>query len=155
MLCSFLSKHSILDKKLFVNSFLSNILLSTDPLFYNDVAVFHLDVITRLFELMKESGTTKAQLERICGLSNGVILKWEKGLQKPSLDAVSKIAKHFNVSIDYLTGQDHATRALHIPDELKGMKFAFHRNEFDDLTQAEVENLAQLAVMLKNNRKGD
>ena len=35
-------------------------------------------------------------------LGNGIVGKWRKGLQKPSVDAVIKIATYFGVSTDYI-----------------------------------------------------
>ena len=54
---------------------------------------------------MAEKGVSKAGLEKACELSNGVILKWEKGLQNPATDAIVKIADYFDVSTDYLLGR--------------------------------------------------
>jgi len=58
-----------------------------------------------ILDLIREQGTTKAQLERECGLSNGTIHNWEKGRNNPSYGAIVKIAKFFNVSEDYIMGE--------------------------------------------------
>lgn len=57
-----------------------------------------------ILDLIKERKTTKAQLERECGLSNGTIHNWEKGRNNPSYGAIVKIAKFFSVSEDYIMG---------------------------------------------------
>lgn len=58
-----------------------------------------------ILDLIKEYKTTKAQLERECGLSNGTIHNWEKGKNNPSYGAIVKIAKFFNVSENYIMGE--------------------------------------------------
>ena len=63
-----------------------------------------LDSITRIKDLMKEAEINKADLEKRCGLANGVIYKWEKKKQKPSADALIELAKYFGTSTDYLLG---------------------------------------------------
>ncbi|MDR1754786.1 MAG: helix-turn-helix domain-containing protein [Eubacterium sp.] len=56
----------------------------------------------RILELIKKNNTSKTQVEKECGLSNGVIGKWIKGEYNPSYGAIVKISKYFNVSEDYL-----------------------------------------------------
>ena len=60
--------------------------------------------ISKLNELIKIHKTNKSKVEKECGLANGVIGKWEKGIANPSIDAVIMLAKHFNISTDYLLG---------------------------------------------------
>lgn len=57
----------------------------------------------RIKLLCEENNTTVAKLERDLGLSNSTIRKWRSNIS-PSVDKVIKVAKHFNVSIDYLVG---------------------------------------------------
>ena len=60
--------------------------------------------MSKLNELIKKHNTNKSKVEKECGLANGVIGKWEKGIANPSIDAVITLAKYFNVSTDYLLG---------------------------------------------------
>lgn len=46
--------------------------------------------------------STIAELERKLDISNGTISKWDKA--KPTTDPLTKIAKFFDVSTDYLLG---------------------------------------------------
>jgi len=74
-------------------------------------------IISKIKALMEENEVSKSDLEKVCGLANGVILKWEKELQKPSTDAIVKIANYFNVSTDYLLGTSDDPTILSIKQE--------------------------------------
>lgn len=64
-----------------------------------------MDLIERIFELIKSRKTTAKALADAIGVSPGNITDWKNGRSKPSPDAVNKIASHFNVSTDYLYGR--------------------------------------------------
>ena len=62
-------------------------------------------IFDRIKFLMEEDNINNASLEKYCGLSNGLVGKWEQGKAKPSVCAIVKIAKFFNVSTDYILEQ--------------------------------------------------
>lgn len=56
---------------------------------------------------MEKSNMSPAMLTKEIPLTNGLTTQWKQGKQTPSLETVSKIAKYFSVSIDFLvTGQE-------------------------------------------------
>ena len=59
-------------------------------------------MITRILNLIDTSGLSDSAMCKELELGNGIIGKWRKGMQKPSTDAIIKIASYFNVSTDYL-----------------------------------------------------
>jgi len=59
-------------------------------------------LVERIFMLMEERGISAAQLTKEVSLTNGVVTQWKQGKQKPSTDAVIKIADYFGVTTDYL-----------------------------------------------------
>lgn len=59
-------------------------------------------MLERILALIEESGLTDAAFSQQVSIGNGIIGKWRSGKQKPSLDAVIKIADYFHVSMDYL-----------------------------------------------------
>lgn len=59
-------------------------------------------MLERILKLIERSGLSDAALCQELSFANGTIGKWRSGKQKPSLDAVAKIANYFHVSIDYL-----------------------------------------------------
>ena len=60
--------------------------------------------------LREKAKLTQAELARELGLSRSGVNAWEMGLSVPSTQYVVELAKHFNVSTDYLLGiEDTAT----------------------------------------------
>lgn len=63
-------------------------------------------IIDNILNLIKEKKVTKYRVAKDCGLNINIFAFWESGRQKPSLDALIKIANYFNVSLDYLVGRE-------------------------------------------------
>ncbi len=59
---------------------------------------------TILKKLRKENHITQAELANILNLDASSISKYEKAGVLPAADVLSKVAKYFNVSTDYLLG---------------------------------------------------
>lgn len=57
-------------------------------------------LVQRIKEVCKEQGITVAELERKCGIGNGIIARWKTS--KPSYDRLAKVASALGVSVDYL-----------------------------------------------------
>ncbi|MBP5467562.1 MAG: helix-turn-helix transcriptional regulator [Clostridia bacterium] len=60
----------------------------------------------KLKALRIEKGLGQVQLAKELKVSKSVISLWETGGSEPTLSNLAKIAKYFNVSIDYLAGID-------------------------------------------------
>ncbi len=60
-------------------------------------------IYLRIKDLCIENGITINKLESELGMSQYSIGRWKYGTS-PTIDKISKIAKYFNVSIDYLAG---------------------------------------------------
>lgn len=58
----------------------------------------------KLRELRIEQRVSQRRLGEILGFSNQAVSTWECGLREPDCDSLIKIAKYFNVSVDYLLG---------------------------------------------------
>lgn len=56
----------------------------------------------RLEELRKEAGYSQELIARRLEVSHVTVSNWERGLTEPKLSDLKKIAKLFNVSLDYL-----------------------------------------------------
>ena len=56
----------------------------------------------KLKELRVEQGLSQRQLGEIFSVCNQTISFWESGSREPDLDTLIKIARHFDVSIDFL-----------------------------------------------------
>lgn len=59
----------------------------------------------RLLDLITESGKTIKQLSEEIGISSGSLSKYQNDGAVAGIDAVAKIAKYFNVSVDWLLGR--------------------------------------------------
>ena len=59
-------------------------------------------MINRILSLIDASGMSDSAICKELSIGNGIIGKWRKGLQKPSTEAIIKIAQYFQVSTDYL-----------------------------------------------------
>ncbi len=68
-----------------------------------------------LYEKIKELATQKnisiRQLEEKLGFANATLRRWDKN--KPSVDKIQAVAKFFNVSVDYLLGNEEKSA---VPD---------------------------------------
>lgn len=51
-----------------------------------------------------EHGQTQTELAKVFNVAQRTIHAWENNLQEPSIDTIIKIAKFYNVSINYLYG---------------------------------------------------
>lgn len=60
----------------------------------------------RLRKLRKQKGMTQSELAKIADVSTSSIGMYEQGRRLPELLTLKKIASFFNVSIDYLLGND-------------------------------------------------
>ena len=54
--------------------------------------------------LRAEKGVGQVELATAIGVSKGIISLWENGLREPNMSSLIKLAKYFNVTIDYLVG---------------------------------------------------
>ena len=59
---------------------------------------------SRLKYLREEGGLSQNELAKTTGINQATISKWEQEKSDPPLALALKIAKHFNVSLDYLSG---------------------------------------------------
>ena len=106
----------------------------------------------RLKQLRIAKRLTQEQLAKMVKLSKANISKYEADTVEPNLETLRLFADIFDVSMDYLINEANTTELI-IPDDLKDVQVAFHRGEFEDLTQDEVDALAVLARTLKEQRK--
>lgn len=66
----------------------------------------------RLKDLRLERKLSQADLAEVLGTTRQQIGKWELGIQKMGVDKYIKLAKYYNVSLDYLLGLTDEPRKL-------------------------------------------
>ncbi len=54
--------------------------------------------------LRKEKRVGQVELAKELGVSKGTISLWENGLREPTMSSLIRIAKYFDVSVDFLIG---------------------------------------------------
>lgn len=60
--------------------------------------------LNRIFKLMKENKMNFKEFAQSCSLSPGNITDWKTGRSNPSLVALRKISRRYNVQLEWLTG---------------------------------------------------
>ncbi len=64
-----------------------------------------LNIGNKITELRKNKGLSQAQLAQAVNASRDIIGKYERNDNSPSIEMALKIAKVFDVSVDYLLGE--------------------------------------------------
>ena len=59
----------------------------------------------RLKQMRKQSGQSQREIAEILGITTRQYQRFECGEQRPGYENLIKIADHFNVSLDWLTGR--------------------------------------------------
>ena len=90
---------------------------------------------TRLKELRLEAGLTQKDLAKAIEVGRTTISEYESGKIVPKQEGLLRIANHFNVSVDYLTGvsNERDTRKQNVTD-LDALLNSIHRillNEYN------------------------
>lgn len=58
----------------------------------------------KLKSLRREKHLGQIELAKELGVSKGTISLWENGLREPTMSSLIRIAKYFDVSVDFLIG---------------------------------------------------
>lgn len=67
-------------------------------------------LLGQIKKLCMRDSTTLAKLEKTLNFGNGTLSRW--GVSSPSIDKIQKVANYFNVSIDYLIGNEETVRVI-------------------------------------------
>lgn len=75
-------------------------------------------MIKRILELIDGSGMSDSAMCKELCIGNGIIGKWRKGLQKPSTEAIIKIAQYFQVSTDFILLGKSFNKTISFDDQI-------------------------------------
>ena len=64
-------------------------------------------IADKIRTLREKKGTTQSELAASLGITRSAVNAWEMGITVPSTQYVVLLAKHFNVSTDYLLDLHH------------------------------------------------
>ena len=117
------------------------------------------ETLNRILALMQAQGITAHKLEVTLGLANASIASWKNGKVRPSLDAITKIANYFNVSIDYLVGKtDNPAPStsdgspVAVPDKYGDVLVALNEGD-KDLTQDDIDQIVRFIKFTREQKK--
>lgn len=103
----------------------------------------------RFYALCEKEGTKPNPLGKKLGIASGTITQWKNGVI-PSSDKLKQLAAYFNVSTDYLLGNE--TKSDDTPATDRQLKFAlFGTTDIDDEL---LEDIRSIAKTLKDRKKG-
>ena len=71
----------------------------------------------RLAQLRKQKGYTQSDFAKIIKFSKSTVAMWELGQREPGNDTLLEIANFFDVSIDYLLGNDQKEKPTTVSDD--------------------------------------
>ena len=84
--------------------------------------------------LRAEYRLTQQDIGDIVGLTAQAVSKWENNLAEPDNESLKKLAKHFNVSVDYLLG-------IKKEKETNRQKLRLIETEWDSLNPKQIETV--------------
>ena len=67
----------------------------------------------KLEKLLKQREITAYRLSKDIGLPTSLFSEWKKGKSNPKVDKLQKIAKYFNVPIEYFLENENEKREKH------------------------------------------
>ena len=95
-----------------------------------------MDISERLKELRAKKGYSQAELADKLHVSKSTISMIEAGSRKPSYELMEQIADFFNVSLDYLRGEDDKSQYYLDPEVAEMAKELYERPEIRGLFHA-------------------
>lgn len=103
----------------------------------------------KFLPLIENSGKTDIELEKAMNLPRSIIYDWKTGRNKSSYKKyASNFASYFNVSTDYLLGNE--VKSPTVPASDDQIKFAlFGTTEVDDELYEDIKKIAKIQQQLK------
>ena len=105
----------------------------------------------RLKELRTKAGLLQKDVASLLDVAVSTYSYWEKGTYDIDLDNLNRLAKYYDVTIDYILCREE-TPALKIPDELNDVQVAFY-DGIKDLKQEDIDELVKFVEYLKSKKK--
>lgn len=108
--------------------------------------------LERVLSLIAQKGISKNKMLTDLKLNKNSFVDWGKHGNIPNGDVLSKISEYFNVSVDYLLGNE--TEGKSLDEQLKGIDFALH-SESKELTDGEKQDVLNFVKFIKAKREND
>lgn len=108
-----------------------------------------MDILQRIQYLLKKNNINASKMSKDIGISSGLFSQWKNGKQKPSTEKIQLIAKYFNVSTDYLLGNEQKEK--NSPSEDNEI-LRLIKNELDECDKDTAETILQQIKLIKSLR---
>lgn len=102
-------------------------------------------------ELCKKKGKTPTGVAIELNVSRATVNYWKNG-NVPKQDTLIKIANYFNVSVDYLLGNEKQKNPVTDSDEM--LMFALYGGDNADITPGMLEDVRNFAQYIREKNKG-
>ena len=102
-------------------------------------------------ELCKKKGKTPTGVAIELNVSRATVNYWKNG-NVPKHDTLIKIANYFNVSVDYLLGNEKQKNPATDSDEM--LMFALYGGDNADITPGMLEDVRNFAQYIREKNKG-
>lgn len=122
----------------------------------------------RIRELRKNKGLSQYELAREIKVSQATVASWENNTRKPTIELIQQTANYFNVSSDYLLGNESQDKEIDISKkineallqlELEADSLMFDGTPMDDTTKQlltlSLKNTLALAKLESERNKQD
>lgn len=104
---------------------------------------------TKLKELREKNKLNQSELASIFNVTQGTVGNWETERRTPDLETIKKIANYFNVSVDYLAGNEYA------PPTLSNVYLSFAKNAQDNgILPEDIETAIDMIKKLRGQDGG-
>ena len=94
----------------------------------------------KLKDLRKKQGYSQTQIAAMLGITQQAYANYERGARQADYGTLSKLSKHFGVSIDYILGNTEEPQTAILDQELQGVSFALY-GETKDLTDEQKQDI--------------
>ncbi|WP_100066012.1 helix-turn-helix domain-containing protein [Miniphocaeibacter massiliensis] len=107
--------------------------------------------------LRKEHNLTQTELGKILGIEKSTVSMYENNRSTPNDDIKIKIAKYFNISVDYLIGFSDIRNPYELLEKeidplTANIDMAAHRESKEDFSKEEIEELRELMKIARENK---
>lgn len=103
-----------------------------------------------LRELRTKKGVYQKDVAKYLGVDRTTYVKYERGDSEPSIDIIKKLANYFDVTVDFLVGEEKKVNTL--DEQLSGIEFALY-GEIHDLTDDEKQDILSYVKFKKSQRQ--
>lgn len=109
-----------------------------------------MDLYEKIKELAAQKNVSIRQIEENLSFSNGTIRQWSR--KNPGVNKVRDVAKYFNVSVDYLLGNEEIEHPQFSPELLDAIDNAegFSGQPLDDHDKEIIKGLLAAYIAGKN-----